>query len=262
MRARGLPPPFSSATSNGRDLRNNPVYRVRGRPSKSTAYQSRISFREPIYLAGVDRGFRRGPLATCVYPGDLSGDPTVIGTGCFITVQGIRARGSSPGAARRRSRGGSVRCACSKFSEMMIWVRTPVRRHLSAALPVGLPRRADDEDLPDEPVYPGHALTDATAGQRSDRFYFKNFPAGDGLSAGVECAAVLATGSAETRRVFRYRASRRAEIMAALIRCTLEIEAPFSAAVLRMVTPAASFSGGRGAAVTTVFSISITGAWS
>jgi hypothetical protein len=76
----------------------------------------------------------------------------------------------------------------------MIWVRTPVRRHLSAALPVGLPRRADDEDLPDETVYPGHALTDPTAGQRSDRFYFINFPAGDGLSAGVECAAVLGNG--------------------------------------------------------------------
>ena len=147
-------------------------------------------------------------------------------------------------------------------AELQTVRRSPVRRHLSAALPVGLPRRADEEDLPDETVYPGHALTDPTAGQRSDRFYFKNFPAGDGLSAGVECAAVLATGSAETRRVFRYRASRRAEIMAALIRCTLEIEAPFSAAVLRMVTPAASFSGGRGAAVTTVFSISITGAWS
>jgi len=77
---------------------------------------------------------------------------------------------------------------------MMIWVRTPVRRHLSAALPVGLPRRADDEDLPDETVYPGHALTDPKAGQRSDRFYFINFPAGDGLSAGVECAAVLGNG--------------------------------------------------------------------
>jgi hypothetical protein len=77
---------------------------------------------------------------------------------------------------------------------MMIWVRTPVRRHLSAALPVGLPRRADDEDLPDETVYPGHALTDRTAGQRSDRFYFINFPAGDGLSAGVEGAAVLGNG--------------------------------------------------------------------
>src|ERR1700724_2174482 len=77
---------------------------------------------------------------------------------------------------------------------MMIWVRTPVRRHLSAALPVGLPRRADDEDLPDEPVYPGHALTDPTAGQRSDRFYFINFPAGDALSAGVECAAVVGNG--------------------------------------------------------------------
>jgi len=76
----------------------------------------------------------------------------------------------------------------------MIWVRTPVRRHLSAALPVGLPRRADDEDLPDETVYPGHALTDRTAGQRSDRFYFINFPAGDGLFAGVECAAVVGNG--------------------------------------------------------------------
>ena len=54
--------------------------------------------------------------------------------------------------------------------------------------------RADDEDLPDETVYPGHALTDPTAGQRSDRFYFINFPAGDGLSAGVECAAVLGNG--------------------------------------------------------------------
>jgi len=57
-----------------------------------------------------------------------------------------------------------------------------------------LPRRADDDDLPDETVYPGYALTDPTAGQRSDRFYFINFPAGDGLSAGVECAAVLGNG--------------------------------------------------------------------
>src|SRR3984893_13455258 len=43
-------------------------------------------------------------------------------------------------------------------------------------------------------------------------------------------------------------------LMEALIRCTVEIKAPFSAAVLRMLTPAASFSGGRGAAVTRVFS--------
>ena len=79
-------------------------------------------------------------------------------------------------------------------AELQTVRRSPVRRHLSAALPVGLPRRADDEDLPDETVYPGHALTDPKAGQRSDRFYFINFPAGDGLSAGVECAAVLGNG--------------------------------------------------------------------
>ena len=79
-------------------------------------------------------------------------------------------------------------------AELQTVRRSPVRRHLSAALPVGLPRRADDEDLPDETVYPGHALTDPTAGQRSDRFYFINFPAGDGLSAGVECVAVLGNG--------------------------------------------------------------------
>src|ERR1700720_1395261 len=48
-------------------------------------------------------------------------------------------------------------------------------------------------------------------------------------------------------------------LMEALIRCTVEIKAPFSAAVLRMLTPAASFSGGRGAAVTRVFSCRASG---
>jgi len=82
-----------------------------------------------------------------------------------------------------------VRCACSKFSEMMIWVRTPVpATSFRGAAGRLYPGAADDEDLPDETVYPGHALTDRTAGQRSDRFYFINFPAGDGLSAGVEGA--------------------------------------------------------------------------
>jgi hypothetical protein len=38
-------------------------------------------------------------------------------------------------------------------------------------------------------------------------------------------------------------ATRQAQLMEALIRCTVEIKAPFSAAVLRMLTPAASFSG-------------------
>ena len=47
--------------------------------------------------------------------------------------------------------------------------------------------------------------------------------------------------------------------MEALIRCTVEIKAPFSAAVLRMLTPAASFSGGRGTAVTRVFSCRASG---
>jgi hypothetical protein len=72
----------------------------------------------------------------------------------------------------------------------MMWVRTAVRRHLSAARPVGSSSRADDEDLTDGIFYPGHARTDSRAEQRSDRFYFINFPARDGLSAGVECTAL------------------------------------------------------------------------
>jgi len=60
---------------------------------------------------------------------------------------------------------------------------------------VGLSSRADNEDLPDGSFIQARLLPDPSARARLDRLYFIIFPARDGLSAGVECAAVLGDGS-------------------------------------------------------------------